>query len=297
MRMTGTRRVERLLFLAVVGLGLWGGVLPVQAQVGLTLTGPAQAASCGQVMLTNRFTNSGSTVSGLMITNELPSASYAYVPGLSTVTLPGGVVWTNAAADPTNNIGSTNLVWDFSGVVTPSTVTNLLITEVFYHVPVGKTPKEDYEWFEIYNPTTNAVDVTGWSVLDGAPGIADPLPAFTIHPGEFVIIAGRTNVFMAENPGYSGQVFEVADGKIGSGLNNFGDGVILRDAASNWVDAVSYGSSTAAFIPSVPNVGEGWSIVRNPANNDTNGRNDWKPKASPTPGEGNVPVGDRKSNV
>ena len=66
--------------------------------------------------------------------------------------------------------------------------------------------------------------------------------------------------FLDDHPGYSGQVLEVADFAIGSGLNSFGDGVILRNAASNWVDAVSYGASTAAFSPSVPTVAAGQSI-------------------------------------
>ena len=257
--------------------------------MGVTLTGPAQATSCGAVFVTNRFVNNGPTLNNLWITNELPSASYAYVPGLSTVTLPGGVVLTGAAADPDVNTGSTNLAWDFTAVATPSTVTNLLITEVFYNP--GLVPEDDNEWIEIYNPTTNAVDLTGWSIRDAAPGAIDPLPAASIDPGEFIVVAADTNAFRTANPAYAGQLLEVADGKIGSGLNNFGDGVLLRNAASATVDAVSYGASTAAFSPSVPTVAAGRSIARSPANNDTNTRNDWTSQATPDPGAGNLPTG------
>jgi uncharacterized repeat protein (TIGR01451 family) len=280
---------KRLTLAGLLGLFAWVAVPAAQGQVTVTLTGPAQATSCGMVFVTNRFVNNGPTLNNLWITNELPSASYAYVPGLSTVTLPGGGVLTNAAADPDVNNGSTNLAWDFTAVVTPSTVSNLLITEVYYNTT--QVPEDANEWIEIYNPTTNAVDLTGWSIRDTAPGAVDALPAAIINPGEFIIIAADTNVFLAANPAYVGQLLEIADGRIGSGLNNFGDGVLLRNAASVTVDAVSYGASTAAFSPSVPTVAAGRSIARDPANNDTNTRNDWANQATPDPGAGNLPVG------
>ncbi|MDY0149973.1 MAG: lamin tail domain-containing protein, partial [Kiritimatiellia bacterium] len=289
MNVSGTPRVKCFSFLALLGVSLWAGGLPVQAQVDVTLTGPAQAANCGTVLLTNQIVNTGGAVSELRVTNELPSSSYAYVPLLSTVTLPDSTVLSGTNAEPAVNNGNTNLVWDFSAVVTPSTVTNLLITEVYYNAT--QSPEADNEWFEIYNPTTNAVAVTNWSVRDGSPGAIDVLPDFTIAAGEFVIIAASTNAFLAANTTYTGQLFEVADGKIGSGLNNFGDGVILRNAGGSTVDAVSWGASTAAFSPSVPNVAAGRSIARDPANNDTNTRNDWADQAAPDPGAANLPTG------
>jgi uncharacterized repeat protein (TIGR01451 family) len=279
----------------VLGLLAWAGVRPAEAQVSVTLTGPAQATSCGTVFVTNRFINNGPTLNNLWITNDLPSASYAYVPGLSTVTLPGGVVLTGVDADPDINNNSTNLVWSFTNVVTPSTVNHLLITEVFYNT--GLVPEDDNEWIEIYNPTTNAVDLTGWSIQDTAPGSVDVLPAAIINPGEFIIIAANTNAFLAENPLYAGQLLEIADGKIGSGLNNFGDGILLRDATTATVDAVSYGQSTVAFSPSVPTVAAGRSIARSPADNDTNTRNDWANQAVPDPGAGNLPAGVANGDV
>ncbi len=293
--MRSSKWVGRLGVAGLLGLLAGWGVPGAQAQVAVTLTGPAQATSCGMVYVTNRFVNNGPTLNNLWITNELPSASYAYVPGLSTVTLPSGVVRTGVDADPDVNNNSTNLVWDFTGVATPSTVSHLLITEVFYHT--GLVPEDDNEWIEIYNPTTNAVDLTGWSIRDTAPGAVDALPAATINPGEFIIVAANTNAFLAANPTYVGQLLEIADGKIGSGLNNFGDGVLLRDAASVTVDAVSYGSSTAGLSPSVPNVAAGRSIARSPADNDTNTRNDWTSQAVPDPGEGNLPVGMANGDV
>ena len=122
MNVSGTPRVKCFSFLALLGVSLWAGGLPVQAQVGVTLTGPAQAANCGTVLLTNQIVNTGGTVSELRVTNELPSSSYAYVPLLSTVTLPDSTVLSGTNAEPAVNSGNTNLVWDFSAVVTPSNI-------------------------------------------------------------------------------------------------------------------------------------------------------------------------------
>lgn len=85
-------------------------------------------------------------------------------------------------------------------------------------------------------------------------------------------------------------MFQVADGTLGSGLNNFADGVFLRNGAAVNQDAVSYGGSTAAFSPSVPLVSAGQSISRSPANQDNNARGDWVGGA-PNPGEGTLRFG------
>jgi uncharacterized repeat protein (TIGR01451 family)/fimbrial isopeptide formation D2 family protein len=263
--------------------------MKASAQVDVTINGPSEQSNCGTLRLTNRFVNLGGTLSGLFITNTLPSASYAYLPGETVISLPGGNVLTNALADPSINLGNTNLVWDFSSLVTPSTVTHLLITEVFFNTT--NLPKADFEWVELYNPTSNAVSIAGWSIQDTAPGQVDALPPITINPGEFVVVAGRTNAFYQLYPGFTGVVVEVVDGTIGSGLNTFGDGVILLDTVLAPVDAVSYGSSTVAFSPSVPSVAVGRSIARNPADVDTDTRNDWVNQAIPDPGAGLLPVG------
>ncbi len=284
-------RTRKGWLLGSLGLLLSISTLTASAQVSNKLAGPAAADSCGLVYFTNTFRNTGPTLNQLWITNELPSAHWSYVPGLTTVTLPDGTVWTDAAAEPTGNDGNTNLVWDFSAVATPSTVNHLLISEVFYNYN-GSGDKEENEWFEIFNPTPNPVSVTGWSVRDANPGQTDALPNFTIAPGEFVIIAGRVDAFMSQYPGYAGQVFEVADGKIGSGLNvTPGDGVFLLDSGNAVVDAVSYGGSTAAFSPAAASVDPGSSLERNPANNDTDRRTDWWEQTRPNPGSGNLPQG------
>lgn len=188
---------------------------------------------------------------------------------------------TTVNSDPT--VVGSNLVWDLSSVATTSSLNHVVITEVFY--TPADLPKESHEWIELYNPTANPIDMTGWKIRDAMPGQTDALPPFTINPGEFVIIAGSTNAFALANPGYAGRAFEVADHALGSGLNTFADGIFLLDSGDAVVDAMSYGGSTAAFNPAATVAGAGQSNQRSPADQDTNSRNDWKVGA-PTPGTG-----------
>ncbi|NCC51158.1 MAG: DUF11 domain-containing protein, partial [Spartobacteria bacterium] len=261
------------------------------AQIDNRLTGPDEVSLCDVVTLTNTVFNLGETLSGLVITQRLPNTDFVYVPGQTRLMLPDGSTLTNAAADPTFTDGLL-LVWDLSAQAGTSTVNHLLLTEVYYHTTNTDTEVEKgFQWVEIYNPMTTPVDLTGWSLRDTAPGLSDNLPPFTIAPGEFVIVAGRTNDFLLDYPGYTGRVFEVADGQIGSGLNHFGDGVILVNDSAALVDGMSYGASKTVMNPSIPTVAAGHSSARDPANEDTGVRADWVDQTVPTPGAGHVVVG------
>ena len=253
-------------------------------QVSYSLNGSANASLCSSATMTSRFENTGGTLAGLVITQRLPSTSFIYMPGRSTITLPDSSSLTGALADPVL-VNSTTLVWNLSSVATSSTVSHLLITEVFYD-STNAIPEEEHEWIELYNPTASPIGLTNWSIIDATPGSADTLPTFVIEPGQFVIVAARTNVFFTHFPGYTGLVVEVSDGTIGSGLNNYSDGITLRNASAVAQDAVSYGGSTAAFSPPVALAPVNNSLVRNPVNDDSNTRNDWEANATPAPGSG-----------
>jgi uncharacterized repeat protein (TIGR01451 family)/fimbrial isopeptide formation D2 family protein len=256
-------------------------------QVSYALNGPMQVSSCDRIALTNIFLNTGNTLDGLIVTQQLPHSGFAYVTNRTRIILPSGTILSNAAAEPASNSGS-NLVWNFSSVSSSSTFSTVLISEVFYD-PTN-SPEDAFEWIELYNPLSSPVVMNGWSIRDALPGQTDTLPNFTINPGEFVIIAATTNGFFTSNPGYTGRVFQVADGTLGSGLNNFADGITLRNNLSVNQDAVSYGGSTAAFSPSVPLGAQGQSLRRTPVNADSNTRNDWA-AGSPNPGSGTFQFG------
>ena len=72
---------------------------------------------------------------------------------------------------------------------------------------------------------------------------------------------------------------------IGGGLNDGGDVVTLTNTGDTVVDAVSWGTNTAAFSPSVPVVVDGNSIFRSNLLVDTNTSADWTGDATPSPGQ------------
>ena len=264
-------------------------------QVSYSLNGPANASLCSSATMTSRFQNTGGTLAGLIITQRLPSSSFVYMTNNSVITLPDSSTLTGAAADAVL-VNSTTLVWNLSSVATSSTVSHLLITEVFYD-STNSIPEEDHEWIELYNPTASPIGLTNWSIIDAVPGSADTLPTFVIGPGQFAIVAGRTNVFFSHFPGYTGLVVEVADGTLGSGLNNYSDGITLRNASAVAQDAMSYGGSSAAFSPPVALAPINNSFVRNPVNEDSNTRNDWAANATPAPGSGTFQSGIQNGGV
>jgi len=261
----------------------------VSAQVSVTIGTGSAASWCDTLTVTSRFVNNGSTLDELWITNQLAQGMY-YVTNQTVITLPNGQVLSGASAEPVVQNG-TNLVWDFTAATSDNGIGHLVISEVMYD-PVGDANYEHTnEWFEIFNPTASDISLAGYTVVDALPGQSDSLPSVTVPAGGYVVVAACTNAFKALYPAFAGVVVEVSDDTIGSGLNNFGDGLFLKNSGGTTVDAVSYGGSSAAFSPGVNVVSEGQSIVRNPANADSNRAADWVAGNPPTPGSGTILAG------
>lgn len=151
----------------------------------------------------------------------------------------------------------------------------LVINKVYYDVDANHGSEDANEWIEIYNPSDQPKDISSWSIADNTS--EDVIPVSSPIPvGGFAIITGDNSTFdFWEVPaGVIKIVLE--DGKIGNGLNNDGDRMILKDADGVEVDAMSYGSDTYAFDPSAPDVDEGHALGREPLGFDSNTANDWK---------------------
>lgn len=137
-----------------------------------------------------------------------------------------------------------------------------------------------FEWVELVNVGTAAVDTAGWQIGDG--GEIDDLPAYLVSPGAFVVVAGRSATFAAGTP-----VIRVADGVIGAGLNNGGDLLRLLSPRGAEVDSFSWGENTSIFDPSAPAPGTGQSIGVRVAGGDAAPEN-WAITAAPSPGGPNA---------
>lgn len=137
--------------------------------------------------------------------------------------------------------------------------THVLITEVFYDTP-GTESQE--EWVEIFNPTKEQVDISGWKITDGEATFT--VPNGTIMPAQEVLIVARSSsgfkALYGFEPDFSGATFS---------LSNSGDEVILKDSSNNVVDVVTYGKGSYPGVIPHPAVTEGHSLERVLANFDT----------------------------
>ncbi len=141
---------------------------------------------------------------------------------------------TLGTADPTITPAATPTLTPTSiPTSTPTPVIGqVLINEVMAN-PLGDDTGQDLagEWLELYNPTTNTIDLTGWTIVDAANNQI-VIPAQTsIEPHSFVLIfSNKTPIF-----------------------NNGGDTLALINTQGLTVDQMSYGSTqenlTHARIP------------------------------------------------
>ena len=174
----------------------------------------------------------------------------------------------------------------------------LLISEVLYD-PLGDEP--DGEWIEIYNASTSIIDLSNYKVGDeeasgGGEGMLQFPAGDSINPGQVIVVANKATAFFSAwgfNPDYEmvssdGAVPDMipytawASGSVT--LSNSGDEVLILDGGDAIVDAMSYGNKTTFLNPAAPDVSEGHSLERSPANVDTDTAEDWIDQETPNPG-------------
>jgi hypothetical protein len=175
----------------------------------------------------------------------------------------------------------------------------LLISEVCFD-PFNGEP--DGEWIEVYNAGINGIDLKNYKIGDAAvfgdkEGMLLFPPGASIKAGQVVIIANRAAVFYESYNRYPD--YEMIDTLASVPdmdrytawairyveLTNSGDEVLILSPDNRVVDAVSWGTSTYAFKPSVVRPNEGGSIERFPAHYDTDTAQDWRAVTRPDPGQ------------
>jgi predicted ribosomally synthesized peptide with SipW-like signal peptide len=187
--------------------------------------------------------------------------------------------FTDSATSTTNVFGAATA---FPTATPSATITstpgNIVINEV------SSDGITSAEWVEIYNGSTNPIDVSGWKISDkNAFDTAQDDTFPTVSP----IPVGGYGVIITNNTNVSGipvsAIIITINGNIGSGLNDTGDAVIIKNATNTIIDAMSYGSETSIFtFPTTANSGQ--SLRRNPNGVDTNTAADWILDTSPTIG-------------
>lgn len=163
----------------------------------------------------------------------------------------------------------------------PSTpVGKVLLSEIYYAVDSAHGRKPDNEWVEIYNGTSAAVQLSGWSIQDGAG--TSYLPSAILSPGRYMVVSATSTTRTLWN--IPSDAFVAVNSAIGNGLSNAGDKVLLKNASGGVVDAVSWGTDKSVFNPSMLSVPYGYAMWRPSVTRDTDSANDWFATASTTPG-------------
>lgn len=154
-----------------------------------------------------------------------------------------------------------------------------MINEVLYD-SIGAGNDASGEWVELYNPGSQPVSLEEWAIADAAS--ADVLDAVTIPGRGFVVIAASVE-FLVQYPDFNGELL-VLDGRIGNGLGNEGDVLVLVEPSGRFVDAVSWGDNTDALKPPIDDAPAGHSIERLISGTDSNRAADFVDNYAPSPG-------------
>lgn len=134
------------------------------------------------------------------------------------------------------------------------------------------------EWVEIYNQKDSPVDVSGWKISDSnayETGNDDTFPTVSPIPahGYGVIITNQSTVTGIPS---SAIIISLTNANIGSGLNDDGDAVIIKNASGSIIDKMSYGNYSPPIFPSPPAApGLNQTLARSPNGQDTDITFDW----------------------
>ncbi|MBU4512205.1 lamin tail domain-containing protein [Patescibacteria group bacterium] len=170
-----------------------------------------------------------------------------------------------------------------SNTVTSGNWEYIVINKVYYDVDDAHGDDPANEWVELYNPTDSSVDISGWKILDNHSEDLIPTSTSSIPALGYAIITGASSTFDYWDIPDQAVKIVLADGKIGNGLGNDNDMLILLDDAGNIVDQMNWGTpingwpnyNSNLWDPGAAKVAEGNLLSREPNGYDTDQASDW----------------------
>lgn len=146
-----------------------------------------------------------------------------------------------------------------------------------------KNAKSD-EWVELFNPTDHDISLKNWTITDDSGKTTIIHANKKIKAGGFALLSKSDSTLKKWNT-HKAQIVELGS-RIGDGLDNTGDHLILKSSDGTEVDRMSWGTDTSGFIPpgTNPVVPLKHSTERLAPGFDTNQASDWVDRNPPTPG-------------
>src|SRR5438552_8042407 len=103
----------------------------------------------------------------------------------------------------------------------------VVINEVMYHPPSTNLLEE---WFELYNPGSNTVNLSGWQITKG---VAFTFPSNTfVAAGGYLVVAADRPIFASKHPGVTNYV--------GGWVGDLGHSLELSDNTGQVVNSIQF---------------------------------------------------------
>ncbi|HUR47035.1 MAG TPA: lamin tail domain-containing protein, partial [Candidatus Saccharimonadales bacterium] len=125
------------------------------------------------------------------------------------------------------------LVLFLAGAV-PVLADSVIFNEIMYHSTPAAPEQNSLEWVELFNRSTNVINLSGWRF---SKGVKFAFPNVNLPAGGYIIVAANTNAFSTRYPG----VPNVTGNWLGV-LSNNGDDLELQRPDGTVEDSVSYAS-------------------------------------------------------
>lgn len=168
--------------------------------------------------------------------------------------------------------------------VQPTTIGHVVVSEVYYSVNSAHGTRPQNQWVELFNGSPGYVDVSGWTIQNASQQIILP-SGLTLAPAQFLVIVAAQQTITLWNIPSTAKITSLDTSSIAGGFSLNADAVVLKSQNGATVDAVSWGTNTTAFHPSVPASLSGYSLARKGFSQDTDTANDWAASATASPGK------------
>ena len=151
------------------------------------------------------------------------------------------------------------------------------------------------EYIELYNPTNNSINISGWTITDNIYTDFLEINPFNktgsliIPPKKYAVITDHeTKVYENYNISNDTITLFVDDKSIGNGLGNTGDMLILKNNTDHIIDYVEW-IKNYTEIPGEPidKTGEGYTLSKTISEKTNNSKKDYY-EGIPTPGRKNI---------
>lgn len=164
--------------------------------------------------------------------------------------------------------------------------TSLKINKVYYYADAshgGKSSDADSEWFEIYNPTKEDMNIKDWSVCNSES--CDKLASRDLVIGAkgYALVAYKESTWKYWNVPDDTVKINLPS-VIGSGLGNTADMLLIKDASGNIVDQMNWGKAdtrwnnygAGVWTKGVVTAELGTILGRSANGRDTDSASDWE---------------------